>query len=313
MSEPAVTPTAPVVPAAPVAPVASVVPTPAAQVAAIAPEPAPAAPAAPVVPTPASLVPDPEPAPAVAPTSLVPDPAAPTPGNDSKWYLAENVAGQGDAPEWFKADKYKSVDEQAKAYVELEKRFGAFTGAPEDGVYKINIPEGVPVEIDPSHSLFQELNKWAGESQLSQKAYDAVIGMFARYESSVAPDMDNMKKDLGDNADARLNSVAQWAKSNLSEDLYKAFRNAQTQANATDTFKVFEAIIAKTRQVAMPKPGDDVPGTVLTGLEEINAMQTELIKDGDDKGKRRYIVDSEFREKVEKLRMRFLAAQTPKL
>ncbi len=307
MSEPAVTPTAPVVPAAPVAPVASVVPAVAAQVAAVAPEPAPAAPAP--VAAPVALVPEPTaaaPAPVAAPTSLVPEPTA-APG-DAKWYLAQDVAGQGNAPEWFKTDKYKSVDKQAEAYVELEKRFGAFTGSPEDGVYAINVPDGVPMEFDPSHSLFQELNKWAGDSQLSQKAYDDVIGMFARYESSVAPDMADMKKGLGDNADARLNSVAQWAKSNLAPEMYKAFRNAQTQSNAADTFKVFEAIIGKTRQVAMPKPGDDVPGTVLTGLEEINAMQTELIKEGDDKGKRRYIVDSDFREKVEKLRMQHLAA-----
>lgn len=309
MADPAVTPTAPVVPAAPVAPAVSVVPSPAAQVAAVAPEPAlavvPADPAAPVA-EPTSLVPEPV---APAPTSLVPEPTAPPPG-DSKWYLADNVPGQGDAPDWFKADKYKSVDEQAKAYVELEKRLGAFTGAPKDGVYKINVPDNISMEFDPSHTMFQELNKWAGDRQLSQEAYDDVIGMFARYEASVSPDMAAMKTDLGDNADARLNSVAQWAKSNLSVDLYKAFRNAQTQSNAADTFKVMEAMIAKTRQVAMPKPGDDVSGTVLTGLEEINAMQTELIKEGDDKGKRRYIVDSAFREKVEKLRFSHFAAQS---
>lgn len=308
MIDQAVTPVAPDVPAAPAAPVASVVPPVAAQVAAIAPEPVsapvatPEAPAAPVA-APAALVPDPA-APAVAPTSLVPDPVV-----DAKWYLADKVAGEGDAPDWFKADKYKSVANQAEAYVALENRFGAFTGSPKDGVYAINIPKDVPVEFDPSHSLFQELNKWAGDSQLSQEGYDSVISMFARYEASVSPDMAAMKTDLGENADARLSSVAQWAKSNLSTDLYKSFRNAQTQSNAADTFRVIEAIIGKTRQVAMPKPGDDVPGTVLTGLEEINAMQTELIKEGDDKGKRRYEVDSAFREKVEKLRFQHLAAQ----
>lgn len=306
MPDPAAIPAAPAV--VPAAPAATVVPTPAAQAAAIAPEPTPAAvpPAAP-----ASLVPDPAAPPAVpaaAPVSLVPDPAA----TDTKWYLAKDVAGQGDAPDWFKADKYASVDKQAEAYPELEKRFGAFTGAPKDGVYKINVPADVPVEFDPSHSLFQELNKWAGEGQLSQEGYDKVIGMFARYEASISPDMDAMKKDLGDNADARLNSVAQWAKSNLPDDVYKMFRNAQSQSNAADTFRVIEAIIGKTRQVAMPKPGDDVPGTVLTGLEEINAMQVELIKEGDDKGKRRYVVDSAWREKVEKLRFQYFAAQAPK-
>ena len=43
-------------------------------------------------------------------------------------------------PEWYKADKYKSVAEQAKAYTELEKKFGGFTGAPKDGY---SVVEGV--------------------------------------------------------------------------------------------------------------------------------------------------------------------------
>jgi len=49
----------------------------------------------------------------------------------STFSWSEGVNGEGEAPEYFKADKYKSVADQAKAYTELEKRFGGFTGAPE--------------------------------------------------------------------------------------------------------------------------------------------------------------------------------------
>jgi len=291
VTEPAAIPAAPAEPAAPAAPVV---------------EPAaPAAPAAPVVEpvAPASLV-DPGAAPAapVAPAALVPA----EPAVDPKWYLADGVGGEGEAPDWFKADKYKSVDEQAKAYKALEERFGAFTGAPEDGVYKINMPDGVEGGFDTDHQLFQDLNKWAGESQLSQKAYDDVIGMLARYETSMMPDMGEIKKQLGENADARISSVAQWAKSNLSDDEYTAFREAQTGVNAGAVFKAMEAVIAKTRQVAMPKPGDDVPGAIPTGLEEINAMQAKLGTDG----KRLYETDSAYRKTVEEKRFAFFKAQS---
>ncbi len=314
MNQPAVTPAAPVDPAAPAAPVdPNIIPTPAAQAAAVAADPAAPAPAPAVDPA-APAAPA---APAVAPVSLIDAPAVPAapaalidgvPG-EAKWYLSEGVAGQGEAPDWFKADKYKSVDEQAKAYVGLEKRFGAFTGSPEDGVYKINLPSDVPLEFDTGHSLFQELNKWASDSQLSQEAYDGIISMFSRYEASVMPDMMEIKKELGDGADARLSSVTQWAKSNLSEDLYKSFRNAQTQSNAADTFKVIEAVIAKTRAVALPGPDDDVPGAVPTGLEEINAMQAALVTEGEHKGQRKYAVDQDYREMVEKKRFAYFAAQ----
>lgn len=256
----------------------------------------PAAPAAPVV--------------KQADTSLVDNAApaadpAPTKTETAKWYLSEGVAGQGETPDWFKADKYKSVDEQAKAYLELEKRFGSFTGAPKDGVYKINPPEGIQVEFDTEHELFQGLNKWAKESNLSQAGYDQVIGMLAQYEASMAPDMSEIKKQVGENADARISSVNQWAKSNLTEDQYKAFRSAQTQSNAADVFKAFEAVIAKTRQVPMPKPGEDVTSVTNTGLEAIQADQNKR----NEKGQRLYDIDSQYRANIEKRLMEWAAAQ----
>lgn len=277
---------------------------------------APAAPVAAPAETP-SLVDgaDPAAAPAADPAAPAADPAAPAapapaadPAEEAKWYLSEGVAGEGEAPDWFKADKYKSAIDQAKAYPELEKRFGAFTGAPKDGVYKLNPPEGLAVEFDTEHQLFQDLNAWAKDSQLSQKAYDDVVGMLARYEASVQPDMGEIKKQLGENADARISSVAQWAKSNLSDGDYEAFRDAQTQANAASVFKAFEAVIAKTRQVQLPKAGEDVPGLKPGGLEAVEAMRNKR----NEKGERLYDIDPKHREEVEKANLAYWKSQEGK-
>lgn len=46
------------------------------------------------------------------------------------WMMAEDIKGEGDAPEWFKSNKYKTVADQAKAYASLESKLGAFTGSP---------------------------------------------------------------------------------------------------------------------------------------------------------------------------------------
>lgn len=109
-----------------------------------------ATPAAPVAATPAAPIPAAAPAAAVPATdSLIPAApvaatpatpaaqaaaAAPTdPNSPDAWVLAEGVQGTGKRPEWFKGDKYGSVADQAKAYVDLEKRFGSFNGAPKDG------------------------------------------------------------------------------------------------------------------------------------------------------------------------------------
>ena len=96
--------------------------------AAVAPDPATiVAPVTPAEPTPAkatSLVPG------ELPETPAPVVASVTPEADDKtaWYLYEGIKGQGEMPSWFLADKYKNVMEQAKAYPEAQKRFGAFTG-----------------------------------------------------------------------------------------------------------------------------------------------------------------------------------------
>ena len=94
-------------------------------------------------------------------TSLV-DAANPQLG-EGEYFLTEGIKGTGDTPEWFKADKYKSIADQAKAYTELEKRFGGFKGAPKDGY---QAPEG----IEQDDALFAELKTFAEETNMSQDA-----------------------------------------------------------------------------------------------------------------------------------------------
>ena len=81
--------------------------------------------------------------------------------NEGEYFLSDGIKGTGDTPEWYKSDKYKSVAEQAKAYTELEKKFGGFTGAPKDGYAG---PEG----IEPDDALLQELTEFANKTGMSQ-------------------------------------------------------------------------------------------------------------------------------------------------
>ena len=85
--------------------------------------------------------------------------------SEGEYFLTEGIKGTGDTPEWFKADKYKSIADQAKAYTELEKRFGGFKGAPKDGY---QAPEG----IEADDALFAELKTFAEETNMSQDAFD---------------------------------------------------------------------------------------------------------------------------------------------
>lgn len=274
--------------------------------AAVAPDPA--APAAPVTPA----------APAAKPTSLVPGelpenaappaaaPVEPDP-NKPVWMLYGDVKGQGEMPAWYLADKYKTVAEQAKAYPELQKRFGAFTGAPKEGKYEAPpLPEGVEGEFLTDHPVFESFTKWALENQVSQKGYNDVLGMLAVYEASQAPDFEVAKKEIGDEADKRIEAVSLWAKANLDAEGYKGYVAALGGTNAAAVFKTIEAITAKARQPARAKPGEIVGDEPVSPLAEINALQAKV---NPVSGKRFYEEDANYRANVERKRNAYFQAQ----
>lgn len=298
------TPTA--APAAPVAaaPAAPVVPVPAAPAAPAA-APVAAAPAAPAAID--SLLPaDPGAAPA-APAAAPVAPAAPVdPNSPNAWVLAEGVLGNGEKPSWFKNDKYASVAKQAEAYTALESRFGSFVGAPKDGRYEFKAPEGVAVDIKNDHPLITEFTTWAGKNQLSQDGYNTLLGMMAQYEASQLPNMTNVKAQLGENADTRIQAVAAWGKANLGPEGYATFREATSGANAAAVFKVVEAVVAKTKQVPMPRVGGDLPAAQPGGLAAIKAAQGKVGPDGKT---RLWDSSPAYRVEVEKQYADYFAAQ----
>jgi hypothetical protein len=286
----------------PVTPATAVPATPAAAepVAPVVAAPAAAAPVVSLLDTPAAVA-----APVADPAAPAADPAA---AAAPEWFYANGVKGVGPVPEWYNVEKYRTVDEQAKAQRELEKRFGAFTGAPKDGKYEFKMPEGIEGEFDTTSEIYIGFNKWAVDNQLNPKGYQDLLGMFAQYEASQAPqppDMNAIKAELGENADARITAAAQWAKANLDAGTFETFREATAGANAAAVFKVIEAAINKTRQVSLPAPGADVPGAQPTQTTDaiIQARMNEKLTNG----KIRYFEDAEFRRETERMRTELFA------
>jgi len=113
---------------------------------------------------------------------------------EGEYFLTEGIKGTGNTPEWFKADKYKSIADQAKAYTELEKRFGGFKGAPKDGY---QAPEG----IEADDALFAELKTFAEETNMSQDAFDRAWDLLqAQSEAVEEVSLEAEMAKLGDNA-----------------------------------------------------------------------------------------------------------------
>jgi len=215
------------------------------------------------------------------------------------------VPGKGDMPAWYKADKYLSVEKQAEAYASLEKRFGAFTGAPKDGKYEVKLPEGVGVELVADHPLLADFQKWATEHQLNNDGYNQLLGMLAQYEAAQIPDMNVIKGQLGENADQRIAAVVQWTKANLTPAEYQKLTSATTGQNAADVVAVLESVIAKTKQVSLPKPGQDVAAAQPQGKAAIDAMMQKK----DSNGKYLIFTDAKHRAEVDRLMNELMAAE----
>jgi len=217
------------------------------------------------------------------------DAATPTLG-EGEYFLTENVKGSGDTPEWYKADKYKSVAEQAKAYTELEKKFGGFTGAPKDGYTG---PEG----IESNDALLQELTEFASKTNMSQEAFgEAWELLSAQNGAAEAVSREQEIAKLGDNAGERIKQVEGFLKNNLDSDDYEKVMDLVTDAKSIE---LVEALVRATSPVKLPIDGGESP----TGMTWAD-IETEMFKKSES-GQLLRSVDMNHEKKIQKMMQDF--------
>ena len=200
------------------------------------------------------------------------------------WMMSEDIKGEGEAPEWFKANKYKTVADQAKAYAGLESKLGAFTGAPEDG-YKVELPEGIEGEIADDDPMLVSFNEWAAEAGLSQEKHTELMALYVNGLMETQPDIQEEIKRMGKDAPQRINDFTAWAKANFDES---EFVTLQGLATTAEGFAILEKMRGMLRETDVSAP-DNVKSVDNTSKEALY----ELIKDP------RYSESPAFRKDVE--------------
>ena len=217
------------------------------------------------------------------------DSASPTLG-DGEYFLTEGIKGSGNSPEWYKADKYKSVAEQAKAYTELEKKFGSFTGAPKDGY---SGPEG----IESDDALLQELTEFASKTNMSQEAFGEAWELLSA-QSGAAETVSREQEiaKLGDNAGERIKNVEGFLKNNLDSTDYDQVMNLVTDARSIE---LVEALVKATSPVKLPIDGGHSP----TGMTWSD-IEAEMFKKSGD-GQLLRSIDVNHERKIQKMMQDF--------
>lgn len=217
------------------------------------------------------------------------DASAPT-LNEGEYFLSDGIKGSGDTPDWYKGDKYKSVAEQAKAYTELEKKFGGFTGAPKDGY---SGPEG----IEGDDALLQELTEFATKTNMSQEAFgDAWELLSAQSQAVEQVTQEQEIASLGDNAQERIKNVEGYLKNNLDAEVYEEVRNLVTDARS---IQLVEHLVRATAPARLPIDGGDHP----SGMTWAD-VEAEMFKKNDS-GQLLRSIDSNHEAKIQKMMQDF--------
>ena len=209
---------------------------------------------------------------------------------DGEYFLTDGIKGTGDSPEWYKSDKYKSVSEQAKAYTELEKKFGSFTGAPKDGY---SGPEG----IESDDALLQELTEFASKTNMSQEAFGEAWELLSA-QSGAAEEVsrDNEIAKLGNNAGERIKNVEGFLKNSLDAEDYENVMGLVTDARSIE---LVEALVKATSPVKLPIDGGESP----TGMTWSD-IETEMFKKSGD-GQLLRSIDVNHERKIQKMMQDF--------
>lgn len=221
-----------------------------------------------------------------------PPAAAPVVSGD--WYYDDNLKGSGARPDWLK-DKYKSAAEQAKAYVEVEKKLGAFKGAPD--AYDLSLQDYPDIKFSQEDPLLKDFLTNAKTNGVSQEYITEILNTYAQALTYNIPDADAEMKKIGANAAQDLQILSQWAGNYLSPEEHKVFAAMVTTA---DAFKVFDKLRQSVTQsdVAAPQKSGTPAETV--------GQVTALISDP------RYSTDEHFRADVRRRMSLALAAEGKK-
>ena len=209
--------------------------------------------------------------------------------------VAPEVTETTEQPEWFKADKYKSVEDQAKAYPELEKQFGSFTGAPE--TYEATLSDAMTeagVSINADDPLMAKAVEYAKASNMSQEGFNGMVQLYAENMVSESLAMDEYKStqldSLGNSGAQRIDGINKWVDANMDAESAEGLRSVITTAEGV---KAVEQLIAKTKNAPVAA-ADTAPAMSVTQTE-LDAMYFAK----DDNGNRKINTDASFKADYE--------------
>ncbi len=198
--------------------------------------------------------------------------------NEPTWWYDKATPGTGERPDWLPA-QFKSAEDAARSYSELAKKLGT---APD----KYDFTKGESW-IDPEYEPFQELAELAKSKHVSQDVMDKMFESVGKYLDEFNINYEEERAALGENAMDRLKLLNNWAKSNFSDDAYKALTS---NLKTADSVKALEEVRNKMIESNTVIPtGNEVAAGAPTLKDVQQEMRENFAKYKTDDSYRAYI------------------------
>lgn len=214
-----------------------------------------------------------------------------------------------DRPAWL-PEKFKTVEEMAAAYKELETKQGTKPADQQtnDGSKPPATPEGTAAAdiVTKAGLEWGKLNEeWKAGGKLSDASYEAfkaqgvskeLVDSFINGQNAIAQASTNVARDAAYEAaggETKLTAAMDWAKDNWDADSIGAFNRANASGDKASVKLAVQGLMA-----AHAKAGGTEPQNVQSGArggQSVYQNVEQMIADMQDK---RYDTDPAFRERV---------------
>jgi len=184
-------------------------------------------------------------------------------GTEPSWWWDKATPGTGDRPDWLPS-QFKSAEDASRSYSELSKKIGTAPDTYDWGAGKS--------WVEPDYVPMQELAAFAKSNHVPQGVFDKMLDTVGKYLDEFKVDYAEEKALLGENAEARINTLNNWAKSNFTENTFHALTaNMQT----ADAVKAIEEIRNKMiENNTMIPTGNE---NLAEGIETLDDIENEMV------------------------------------
>lgn len=184
------------------------------------------------------------------------------------WQYADGVGGTGDVPDWFLADKYRTVEDQAKAAYELRKKLGSKAeDAPEH--YSLDYDK---YGIDKEDPVLAEFNPFFKEMNLPQKDYEKIIEKFVEIQQKSHESFAKQKAEafnaFGEETRETMSRINNWMANKFSEQEQQALQDFMTSA---ENIRIIEKMRQSAPKSAPPTANQISAAAPVETLASINA------------------------------------------